>query len=110
MQSADYVPGVSGWKIDPTTGGFEAHSRSGSVEGCAPNARYSGVSLRFAHDCHERYVAAGLGLGVEDPVGQPLEGSAACIGSFDFDITDPAEQIRQVIREELRPGGLLHRR
>lgn len=58
-----------------------------------------------------KYASAGLGLGVErQTVDQLLEGLTACVGPLDFEIVDPIEQIRRVIREELRPGGLLHRR
>lgn len=60
-----------------------------------------------------QYVAAGMGLGVEpstDAAISEASVSAAFIDPLSFHITDPADKIRQVIREELRPGGLLHRR
>lgn len=57
-----------------------------------------------------QYASAGLGLGIEEQTAdQLLEELAACIGPLDFEIIDPVEQIRRVIREELRPGGMLHR-
>jgi len=42
MQSKDYVPGVSGWKIDTTTGEFEMSSPSCTVTGICPEAKYAG--------------------------------------------------------------------
>lgn len=44
MQSENYVPGVSGWKIDPSTGEFELHSRLASVHGKDSAAVYGGKS------------------------------------------------------------------
>ncbi|MGR3892831.1 hypothetical protein [Pseudomonas sp. 1176_21] len=38
-----------------------------------------------------------------------LSALAASIEEVNLKITDPADQIRQVIRDELKPGGMLHR-
>jgi|GEM_PF-7058822 hypothetical protein len=104
IQSSDYVPGVSGWKIDPVTGQFELASDRVTVSGVDPKAVYSGktrkesskpfvvvdgvtyineafikegsiasprlaswvVNMKVGAD--GKYVAAGLGLGIEvDP-------------------------------------------
>lgn len=40
MQSTDYVPGVSGWKIDPNSGEFELNSDKVTARGHSPNATY----------------------------------------------------------------------
>ncbi|MDH0745749.1 DUF1983 domain-containing protein [Pseudomonas sp. GD03842] len=44
MQSENYVPGVSGWKIDTVTGAFELHSDLNSVRGTDADAVYCGRS------------------------------------------------------------------
>lgn len=44
MQSDNYVPGVSGWKIDPNTGNFELNSEKVSAFGTSQDAIYSSVS------------------------------------------------------------------
>jgi hypothetical protein len=44
MQSSNYVPGVSGWKIDPASGAFEMASDRVAVVGTDPKATYSGRS------------------------------------------------------------------
>ncbi len=68
------------------------------------------VKAKGAVDSQGRTCLAGLGLGGEPPtVDQLIEAVAATIKPFNFKITDTADQIRQVIREELRPGGMLHR-
>ena len=59
----------------------------------------------------DQHWAAASGIGVEmETSDQLLERLASCIEPLKFEIVDPIEQIRRVIREELRPGGLLHRR
>ncbi|MFV7431007.1 hypothetical protein ACNPNU_05060 [Pseudomonas shirazica] len=67
----------------------------------------------LALDGEGRYVAAGIGAGVEPSTESAISealASAAFISPLSFRFTDPAEHIRQVIREELLPGRLLHRR
>lgn len=55
-------------------------------------------------------VAAGIGVGAEvQSFDDLLNAVAASIESIKLEITDPVEQIRQVIRDELKPGGMLHR-
>jgi hypothetical protein len=44
MQSSNYVPGVSGWKIDPASGAFEMASDQVAVVGTDLKAIYSGKS------------------------------------------------------------------
>jgi hypothetical protein len=69
-------------------------------------------SVKMQLNSQGQYVAAGMGLGVEPSTDAAISEalvSAAFIDPLSFQITDPADQIRQVIREELRPGGMLHR-
>lgn len=170
IQSEDYVPGVSGWKIDTDTGAFELSSDRVTVSGVDPKALYSGKSLResqkpfivvdgvtyirqeFIEDrsitkakigaewsvrigvtpTGEKY-ATGLGLGDapeflaqadrfaihgldaseilrylsskidETSLGQRLR------EQIDQSALEQADKIREVIRAELKPGGLLNR-
>lgn len=46
IQSEDYVPGVSGWKIDTDTGAFELASGGVAVLGADPKAVYCGKSRK----------------------------------------------------------------
>lgn len=46
IQSTDYVPGVSGWKIDTDTGAFELASSGVAVLGADPKAVYCGKSRK----------------------------------------------------------------
>jgi hypothetical protein len=160
MQSADYVPGVSGWKIDTATGEFEAHSKSVSVSGVDPDARYCGRSRQVETEpfiAHEgkvcisqtmtsqfvidpgrwsvklerngngQYVAAGIGLGVSEFEQARAKGARAVLDfiSGSIERSDLAqslldeierherrqhEAIREVIRKENQPGGMLYRR
>lgn len=55
-------------------------------------------------------VATGIGLGSMLQSAEDLcNAVAASIEAVKLEITDPADQIRQVIRDELKPGGMLHR-
>ncbi|MCT8165634.1 MULTISPECIES: hypothetical protein [unclassified Pseudomonas] len=59
----------------------------------------------------DQHWAATSGIGVDvETSDQLVERLASCIEPLKFEIIDPIDQIRRVIREELRPGGLLHRR
>lgn len=160
MQSANYVLGVSGWKIDTATGEFEAHSDSVSVSGVDPNARYCGrsravptepfivhegevyVSQAMIDQCvidparwavklerngNGQYVAAGIGLGVSEFEKARAKGAGAvldficeavdrsALASSLRDEIDGKESslhdaVREVIRKETLPGGMLYRR
>lgn len=175
MQSADYVPGVSGWKFDPTTGEFELNSDVVSVSGIDPSARYCGRSrpassepfivdearvyikqalidegaisgrdeelkealarftsskpclvdphrfaVRMAKGSNGQYVCAGVGAGVDGEqkpasADEILQLLAKSISESRFGVelqsrVDAIESVRDAIRQELKPGGLLHRR
>lgn len=142
MQSADYVPGVSGWKINTATGEFEVNSDAVSVSGVDPNARYCGRSQAMIDQCvidsarwavklerngNGQYVAAGIGLGVSEfekarakGVGAVLDficetvGRSALASSLrdEIDAKESSlhDAVREVIRKETRPGGMLYRR
>ena len=177
MQSADYVPGVSGWKMSkglieinggplgPITIGDldkvvepkpsasqplpkpfivldgvmyirqEATDES-SVQELKPKPQWT-VKLELING---RYVAAGIGLGIENgPAGlqsqflvsadrfavndrdaqQILDELADRISQTELvsamaaqaeQIKPIAETVREVLREELQPGGILHRK
>lgn len=61
-------------------------------------------------DSEGRTCLAGLFIEGDPPTSdQLIETVADTIKPFNFKITDTADQIRQVIREELKPGGMLHR-
>lgn len=45
IQSSNFVPGVSGWKIDTKTGEFEMHCAALSVVGKDEAARYGGAAV-----------------------------------------------------------------
>ena len=173
MQSSDYVPGVSGWKIDPDSGEFEMNSDKVTARGHSPNATYdsrsqprtaekaepflliNGVdyisqaeverasiaSLKNHHIWSVKmqvtqdggYVAAGIGPGtqflvsadefvIKEPrefekaqksgAGAVLEFFIGIIKNTDLGKTfsSPiADQVREIIRAEIKPGGLLHR-
>ncbi|AZC19557.1 hypothetical protein [Pseudomonas sp. CMR5c] len=102
MQSHDYVPGVSGWKIDPTTGAFELCSNQLTVSGFDPRATY----------CQKPQAEADEVFVVVD--GKMYINRAAIDHSLVTNIritesaTSGVEQIRDVLRAELKPGGMLH--
>lgn len=184
MQTADYVPGVSGWKIDTATGAFEVNSDAVSVSGVDPNARYcdrrravsaepfivhegkvyisqamidqcvidpARWAVKFEHNGNGRYVAAGIGLGVSefekarakgpdavlrylseaisssklatdlrrsiDDGESDLAVALAEVGRMKLEKVAPKDRerameevVRDVLRKEIRPGGLLSRR
>lgn len=105
MQSHDYVSGVSGWKIDPTTGAFELCSNQVTVSGFDPRATYSSKPM---DEANELYI---------------IEGGKMCINGAAFDklvkeatidrikISTPsiADKVRDVLCDELKPGGMLYR-
>jgi hypothetical protein len=184
MQSANYVPGVSGWKINTATGEFEANSDGVSVSGVDPNARYCGrsravsavpfivhegkvyisqamidqcvidpaqLAVKLERNGNGQYVATGIGLGVSEFEKARAKGPDAVLRylseeisssklatdlrrSIDDGNSDLAvalaeagkmklekvaskdrerameEVVRDVLRKEVRPGGLLSRR
>ncbi|KAA0983310.1 DUF1983 domain-containing protein [Pseudomonas sp. ANT_J28] len=170
MQSTDYVPGVSGWKIDPASGAFEMASDRVAVVGTDPKAIYTGrsrpkepnpfvvidgvtyisqaeverASIASLNNHHMwsvkmqitqdgKYVAAGVGLdsqflvsaekfAIKEPGefekarGKWADAVLEFIGNIIKDtdlgatLSSPiADQVRDVIRAEIKPGGLLHR-
>lgn len=75
-----------------------------------PESALAHADLRTATTKQGKLVAACLGLGPELQSAEDLcKALAANIDPLNFKITDPADQIRQVIRDELKPGGMLHR-
>lgn len=99
MQSHDYVPGVSGWKIDPTTGAFELCSNQLTVSGFAPRATYS----------HRPRAEAEEVFFIVD--GKMYINRAAIDHSLitKINVRFPDEEVRDVLRAELKPGGMLYR-
>lgn len=105
-------------------------------EGSIGTAREFAVTM--AKNANGQYVSTGLGLGIDPTRGETKDGqtdveraiekgdAAEILRLLSSTITEtwlgqglcggianiaaPAETIRQVIREELRPGGMLHRR
>lgn len=55
------------------------------------------------------FVVQGSQVFLPESADDLLNALAANIDPLRFEITDPADQIRQVIRDELKPGGMLHR-
>ncbi|QHD05521.1 phage tail tip fiber protein [Pseudomonas sp. R76] len=170
IQSSNYVPGVSGWKIDTDTGSFELASDRVTVSGVDPKAVYCGKSRKESHKPFivvdgviyisqasiedasiakakignewsvricvtpdgEKY-AAGLGLGVHpECLVQPdrfdingldaskilemlagkISKTELCrqvLANSDQLGSSFAEQVKDLLRKELMPGGLLHR-
>jgi len=159
MQSADYVPGVSGWKMESglieLNGGPHGQVRIGHLEepevrpseeqlaaicltkqdlaepfivvdgvtyineslipGCVVDA--DRFKVKMALNVAGQYVVAGIGKGID--AGEILDLLSSQISKSNLDrtlrewntkVAGPDEVVRQVIREELRPGGLLHRR
>ncbi|RON05148.1 DUF1983 domain-containing protein [Pseudomonas brassicacearum] len=176
MQSSNYVPGVSGWKIDPASGAFEMASDRVAVVGTDPKAIYSGksqpkepkpfvvvdgatyisqaevvrvsvaahkigghysVKLRTTEDGKvymagmaspliSQFIVSADRFAITPPTEfeeAPARGAGAvmdllagkiCDTQLGADlksgrITAIADQVRDVIRSEMRPGGLLHR-
>ncbi|HEK1684092.1 TPA: hypothetical protein SMR42_000397 [Pseudomonas putida] len=59
-----------------------------------------------------KHVAAGICFGDRraESTAELAEALSSLISPSKLKITDQAEQIRQVIRDELKPGGMIHRR
>lgn len=159
MQSADYVPGVSGWRMEKgwfeINGGPHGPVRIGNLEAsvetpsdeqlaalcltrqdlaepfivvdgvtyinealipsCAVDADRFKVKMSLNES--GQYVAAGVGLGMDaseilDLLSSQISQSdlASALSEWNTKVADPSEIARQVIRQELKPGGLLHRR
>ncbi|GFM73589.1 hypothetical protein PSCICL_45810 [Pseudomonas cichorii] len=128
MQSSDYVPGVSGWKmfkegrlevdgavrvdlgkaaeenpqpkpfivVDGVTYISEAEVERQTI---AKLELVQGWSVKTAL-LDVRYVVTGMGIGLRSQVSAD---------QFATDAESVADVVRKVLREELRPGGLLHR-
>ena len=142
MQSANYVPGVSGWKINIRTGEFEMADGVHVVEGRDPNLHLSMrlpmlteapeakpflvSSDRFAVKVEKNgngdVVCAGIGQGLSEFEKAEAKGAGAVLDYICAAICDTqlgqelksrtnelSESVRQILRQELRPGGLLHR-
>ncbi|NMY04625.1 hypothetical protein HBO12_16825 [Pseudomonas sp. WS 5059] len=166
IQSSNYVPGVSGWKIDNKTGEFEMHCAALSVVGKDEAALYSGAavthspkrsividgvtyinkacikeaSIKASILSSGKVVMVGVGLlderesladaikGWHDRIGSALEagGVSAAIDKMAQVVADTelgkellvdigrrnsgiADLVKDIIRTELMPGGLLHR-
>jgi hypothetical protein len=132
MQSADYVPGVSGWKIEngliELNGGPHGVVRLGDID--KPEAMASQFfvdparwAIKLRANTQGQYVAAGIGLDLSEFEQAKSKGADAVLDYIGAAICNTqlgqglksrtnelSELIRQVIRQELRPGGLLHRR
>lgn len=176
IQSSNFVPGVSGWKIDTKTGEFEMHCAALSVVGKDEAARYGGAAVTHSpkrsividgvtyinEACikeasvegklpvfytikasilssgeavlvgvgplDERESLAGAIKGWHGRIGSALEagGVSAAIDKMAQVVADTelgkdllmdigrlnsgiADQVKEIIRTELMPGGLLHR-
>jgi hypothetical protein len=176
MQSENYVPGVSGWKINTDTGAFELASETVQVSGSDPKALYTGKRLKKEPKpfivvdgvtyisqaevergsitkarigdnwtvktplLNGRHVATGFGVGIDSQflvdadrfaikepakaeVGMDTGDAGKVLGRLmsklsettlrdaikDWSPAAPADQVREVIRTEMKPGGLLHR-
>ncbi|WMN19258.1 DUF1983 domain-containing protein [Pseudomonas piscis] len=172
MQSHDYVPGVSGWKIDPTTGAFELCSNQVTVSGSDPRATYTQKpqaeevffiadgkmyinraaideslivnfnvrddwSVRMETTAGGQKYAAGIGVGVDQFVvdaarfgvtsdgmtdmERAIKSGDACeiLGMLASKISETklapglksliTDQAREMLRAELKPGGMLYR-
>ncbi|MEB6589618.1 hypothetical protein MXM82_10795 [Pseudomonas asiatica] len=105
-----YVCTGIGLGIDPTRG--ETKDDQADME----RAIERGDATEILNLIAGQISGAELAQSLRDEIAKAAEpteaglGFAACVGPLDFEIIDPIEQIRCVIREELRPGGLLHRR
>ncbi|MFJ9993399.1 hypothetical protein ACIQSO_22015 [Pseudomonas putida] len=68
-------------------------------------------SFRVQVNSQGEHVAAGICFGerrAESNV-ELIEALSSLINPLKLKITEPADRIRQVIRDELKPGGMLHR-
>lgn len=167
MQSKNYVPGVSGWKIDPDTGRFELNDGNrrvialnvmittagqGQTNDQAADSIRAAIADEVSSRCSaDEAIATNLGALSCGLSNQPfvVDGDQLFINEAAVDagsVTTPkpsrpysiqmqttesgqyiaagvglarcepiaeaktfAEHVRAVIRDELRPGGLLHR-
>lgn len=160
MQSANYVPGVSGWKLmkngslEFNSSGDPCLSSVGKEESLQPFIVVDGVTYIRQESVDEsciqgaelapqwtvklellngQYVAAGIGLGIAsqflvsadrfavndrdaEQILEELEGRisqtelVSAVAAQAEQIKPIAETVREVIREELKPGGILHRK
>lgn len=160
MQSANYVPGVSGWKLQKNgslefnSSGDPCLSSVGKEESPQPFIVVDGVTYIRQESVDEssiqgaklapqwtvklellngQYVAAGIGLGIasqflvsadrfavnDRDAEQIIEEIAGRISQTDLvsamasqaeQIKPVAETVREVLREELQPGGILYRK
>ncbi|MDF0731035.1 hypothetical protein P0Y43_09900 [Pseudomonas entomophila] len=69
------------------------------------------AGLRTAVTEQGKRVATGIGLGEHrsESTAELADAIASLISPADLKITNPADHIRQVLRDELKPGGMLHR-
>lgn len=107
MQSHDYVPGVSGWKIDPTTGAFELCSNQVTVSGFDPRATYSSKPM---DEANEPYIIEGGKMYINGAALDKLV-KEATTDRIKIKISTPSitDEVRDVLRDELKPGGMLYR-
>lgn len=114
MQSKDYVPGVSGWKIDKD-GRFELNDGNHRINAAsvvvtwlrnetaaraqAEDVLVTRVGTLIANSNGQR-VAAGAGVGIHF---KPDEPKVHFPDAF-------RDLIREELHKALKPGGLLHRR
>lgn len=68
-------------------------------------------SFRVQVNSQGKHVVSGICFGERraESAAELAEAISSLISPSKLKITDPADQIRQVIREELKPGGMLHR-
>lgn len=68
-------------------------------------------SFKVQVNSQGKHVAAGICFGerLAESTAELVEALSSLISPSKLKITDPADQIRQVIRHELKPGGMLHR-
>lgn len=158
MQSENYVPGVSGWKLHKENGEIELNGMArvagltdevstpkpfieidgvtyisqALIQGSAAKAVADKIasmwSVKLQANGQGQYVAAGIGLGAQEKESTDfdkvvskgadavLEFLARAIAgtrlAAELKAAAPAsiaEQVRDAIRTEIRPGGLLHR-
>jgi len=142
IQSDDYVPGISGWKIDTGTGAFELASDRVTVSGGDSKALYCGKSIK---ESQKKFIVVdGVTYirqsSIETSIGQLQSQFVVNADRFAINGRDASEALRdiiailgetslgkelklkvaqidgsvsaavkEVIRIELQPGGLLHR-
>lgn len=157
MQSADYVPGVSGWEMHKdgrleVSGTVRVDTNQPAADSSKPFIVFDGVvyiseaelkratvasakltedwSVRMSLSENGQQVVSGVGLGLDSQIlvsadkfaingrgaDEILDDIAKALSETSLSkelcrkIDPLPEVIRSVIREELRPGGLLHRR